>query len=419
MNRPTQSAHPDRVISRAANTPRRFPRRRPAGRADETDSDRAGGKARNRLKTTVNGHKIGWAPAQACREPSPPGQHGVARLNRRDLDRRLRRRPKTKRSVDTTGMSTGTSANGILHVLLVEDDRDNAHLIEEMLTAEASAEDAIVRFELETRSRLSEGVKRVSQGGVEAILLDLTLPDSQGLRSLSAMREQAPHVPIVVLTGAADKKLGVQALGAGAQDYLVKGRTDSGLLVRSLRYAIDRMRLERILEQYVLIDELSGVYNRRAFFKAAEQQLRLLRRFRKQALLVLVDIDGLKQINDTFGHAAGDVAIIDAVGLLRKTFRESDIIGRMAGDDFAVLAFEVGQDDLTTIPRRLTKSLAAYNKTPDRRARLAFSLGFAVIKPDSGSSLDHLLKEAEEDIDLKKHGRPRVSGKPPLKLELS
>ncbi|HEX9246872.1 MAG TPA: GGDEF domain-containing response regulator [bacterium] len=321
--------------------------------------------------------------------------------------------------MDTTSTSTGTDTNSTLRVLLVEDDRDNAHLIEEMLAAEASAEVALVRFDLETCSRLAEGVKRLSQGGVEAVLLDLSLPDSQGLRSLSALREQAPHVPIVVLTGSADKNLGIQAVEAGAQDYLVKGRTDGALLVRSLRYAIDRKRLERILEQQALIDELSGVYNRRAFFKTAEQQLRLLRRFRKQALLVLVDIDGLKEINDAFGHAAGDVAVVDAVGLLRNTFRESDIIGRMGGDEFAVLAFEVGPEDMTTIPRRLTKSLAAYNKTPDRRARLAFSLGFAVVKSESGSSLGHLLKEAEEDIDLKKHGRPRPSGKPPLKLELS
>ena len=304
-------------------------------------------------------------------------------------------------------------------MLLIEDDRDNTQLIEEMLSAEASAEDALVRFDLETCSRLSDGVKRLAQGGVEAVLLDLSLPDSQGLRSLSTMREQAPHVPIVVLTGAADKKLGIQALEAGAQDYLVKGRTDGALLVRSLRYAIDRKRLERILEQQALIDELSGVYNRRAFFKTAEQQLRLLRRIRKQALLVLVDIDGLKEINDAFGHAAGDVALVDAVELLRNTFRESDIIGRMGGDEFAVLAFEVGPEEMTTIPRRLTKSLAAYNKTPDRRARLAFSLGFAVVTPESGSSLGHLLKEAEEDIDLKKHGRPKPPGKPPLKLELS
>src|SRR5437879_6058969 len=109
------------------------------------------------------------------------------------------------RSVDTTGTSTGTDRNNPLRVLLVEDDRDNAHLIEEMLAAEASAEDALVRFDLETCGRLSEGLKRLSQGGVEAVLLDLSLPDSQGLRSLSAMREQAPHVAIVVLTGAADK----------------------------------------------------------------------------------------------------------------------------------------------------------------------------------------------------------------------
>src|SRR5437016_8518659 len=167
--------------------------------------------------------------------------------------------PRMNRSVDTTGTSTGTDRNSPLRVLLVEDDRDTAYLIEEMLSEEASAEVALVRFDLETCSQLSEGVKRLSQGGVEAILLDLPLPDGQGLRSVAAVREQAPHVPIVVLTGAADKKLGIQALDAGAQDYLVKGRTDGPLLVRSLRYAIDRKRLERILEQQVLIDELSEI----------------------------------------------------------------------------------------------------------------------------------------------------------------
>src|SRR5437016_10248912 len=182
----------------------------------------------------------------------PPGT--ACSAEPRPLDRRLRRRPERIGAWTPTGTETST-----LRVLLIEDDRDNTQLIEEMLSAEASAEDALVRFDLETCSRLSDGVKRLAQGGVEAVLLDLSLPDSQGLRSLSTMREQAPHVPIVVLTGAADKKLGIQALEAGAQDYLVKGRTDGPLLARSLRYAIDRKRLERILEQQVLIDELSEI----------------------------------------------------------------------------------------------------------------------------------------------------------------
>lgn len=295
-------------------------------------------------------------------------------------------------------------------MLLIGDNHGDALLILKML-----AEGSLCRFELETVDRLSDGMQRLSKGGMAAVLLDLSLPDSAGLQTISALHEHAPDVPIVVLTGSADEALGVQALGAGAQDYLVKGRTDSALLVRSLRYAIERKRLERSLEQQALMDELSGVYNRRGFYRLAEQQLRLLRRIHKEALLVLVDIEGLKQINDTFGHVVGDVCIADAAGLLRKTFRDSDLIGRMGGDEFVVLAIEVGPDDLQIIPRRLTQSLAAYNKAPDRRSRLSFSIGFAVVKPEDGSSLDHFLKEADHDLYLKRRGSPRAA-KPPVEI---
>ena len=126
--------------------------------------------------------------------------------------------PRTNRSVDTTGTSTGTDTNSTLRVLLVEDDRDNAHLIEEMLTAEASAEDALVRFDLETRGRLSEGLKRLSQGGVEA-LRELArairagedvamVPD--GPRG-PARRLQAGIVALAATTGAPIVPVGVAA----------------------------------------------------------------------------------------------------------------------------------------------------------------------------------------------------------------
>ena len=288
--------------------------------------------------------------------------------------------------------------------LLVEDDRGDARLIRDALS---SAEPHWGRFEVEVVDDLAAGVQRLSKGEIAAVLLDLSVPDSRGLDALFNLREHAPEVPIIVLTTAADLAWGIKAVNAGAQDFLVKGKVDGSLLARSLRYAIERKRLETSLQQMTLVDGLTSLYNRRGFFRFADQQLKLLRRMRKRALLIVADIQGLKEINDTFGHGAGDVAIADAAALLRQTFRESDVIGRMGGDEFVILAIGVADDGPQSILRRLAKSLAAYN-TPDRRFRLSFSLGVAAVEPGDGSSLDHLLGEADRDLLGKQRRRTKA-----------
>jgi len=129
-----------------------------------------------------------------------------------------------------------------------------------MLAAEAAAEDALVRFDLETRSRLSEGVKRLSQGGVEAILLDLSLPDGQGLRSVAAVREQAPHVPIVVLTGRAGELLverdpSGNDIAAGLRELKPSARGDN--LVLTLDSAM-QYETERALSDAIVSSKAKG-----------------------------------------------------------------------------------------------------------------------------------------------------------------
>lgn len=296
------------------------------------------------------------------------------------------------------------AAKDICRALLVEDDRGDARLIREALS---SAEPHWGRFDLEVVDGLAAAVQRLSKGEIGAVLLDLSVPDNRGLDALFNLREHAPEVPVIVLTTAADLAWGIKAVNAGAQDFLVKGKVDGSLLARSLRYAIERKRLETSLQQMTLVDDLTSLYNRRGFFKFADQQLKLIRRMRKRALLVVADIQGLKEINDTFGHGAGDVAITDAAALLKQTFRESDVIGRMGGDEFVILAIGVADDGPQSILRRLAKSLAAYN-APDRRFRLSFSLGVAGVEPGDGSSLDHLLGEADRDLLGKKRRRTKA-----------
>lgn len=140
-------------------------------------------------------------------------------------------------------------------VLLIEDNPGDVRLIQEILVMKSQAE-----YQLECADRLSTGLEHLVKGEIDVVLLDLSLPDSQGLDTLSKVRARAPAVPIVVVTGLDDEALALQAVRQGAQDYLVKGDIDSKILWRVMRYAMERKRLEKALQERVKeLDCLYGI----------------------------------------------------------------------------------------------------------------------------------------------------------------
>src|SRR5690606_1716501 len=146
--------------------------------------------------------------------------------------------------------------NESINILLIEDNPGDQELIRQMLHQIPDTD-----FHLDRAERLAVGLSLLDQKAFDIVLLDLSLPDSRGLETLSRLHAHAPDVPIVVLTGYNNGRIGVQAVQAGAQDYLVKGEVDSNLLVRALRYAIERHRAEETLrkreEEYrSLIDDV-------------------------------------------------------------------------------------------------------------------------------------------------------------------
>ena len=132
-----------------------------------------------------------------------------------------------------------------IEVLLIEDNPGDARLIQEMLTEPGEA-----WFQFEYADRLSRGLEHLENGGVDVVLLDLSLPDGQGLDALEKVQAQAPAVPVVVLTGFDDETLAVEALRHGAQDYLVKGDVDSTVLYRAVRYSVERKRAVEDAKRY-------------------------------------------------------------------------------------------------------------------------------------------------------------------------
>ncbi|MGA9348777.1 MAG: ATP-binding protein [Anaerolineae bacterium] len=132
-----------------------------------------------------------------------------------------------------------------IKVLLIEDNPGDARLIREMLAEVRGA-----AFDVECADHLSTGLEHLAEGGIDVTLLDMSLPDGQGLDTFVCAHTQASGVPIVVLTGLDDEALAVQAVQKGAQDYLVKGRVDGYSLTRAIRYAIERQRAEEALKEY-------------------------------------------------------------------------------------------------------------------------------------------------------------------------
>jgi len=159
--------------------------------------------------------------------------------------------------------------------------------------------------------------------------------------------------------------------------------------------AVQRNRTEDELRELSLVDELTKVYNRRGFLTVSEQQIKVAHRTRKEMTLFYLDLDDLKKINDSFGHEAGDAALVEAVEALRDTFRDSDIIARLGGDEFAVLAIDVADGKASVLARRLRERL----QDRDGRARgsypVSFSVGIARYDPDRPCTLQDLIGQAD------------------------
>lgn len=275
-------------------------------------------------------------------------------------------------------------------ILLVEDNPGDARLISETL-----AEIPQSQFELNWCESATQAVEFIVKEKPDVIVSDLGLPDSQALEAVNRIRGVAPDVPLVVLTAMNDETLALEAVQTGAQDYLVKGNIDANSLWRALRYAMERQRVQLQVLSLALIDDLTGLNNRRGFLTLGEHQLKLAYRTGRPFLLAFFDLDGLKRINDTFGHQEGNRAIVDAANVLKDSFRQSDILARLGGDEFAALIVESEGDSAETVARRIEHKLSALNARSGRSYELSLSVGIVAADLGQPAELDQLLSEAD------------------------
>ncbi len=158
----------------------------------------------------------------------------------------------------------------------------------------------------------------------------------------------------------------------------------------------DLKLMEEKLRNLSLTDELTGLYNRRGFFTMAEPLLKLANRHKNPVFLLYADLDNLKEINDKRGHHEGDQAIKDTVSVLKETFRETDIIARMGGDEFVVIPVAGKKEDAEIVMARFKQNIREQNEKIGRPYKLSISVGMSWYDPENPRSMDNLLKQAEK-----------------------
>src|SRR5258708_675708 len=249
----------------------------------------------------------------------------------------------------------------------------------------------------------------IAEKSPDVLLLDSTLPRNFALCMVIQLREKIPNLPVVLLP---DIRGALKAqdssreggnpirLGSGTGAVLDSALMASDAIARAIRFTHGQLGLQHALLQMIVGDDLTGLHNRRGFMALAAQHLKCACDMGQPMVLFFADVDGLKSINDRFGHGEGDRALARAAACIKQTFRKFDLTARLSGDEFVALTVEVPGRSTAAICRRLQSKLA---QCPGARYKLSLSVGVAHFDPASPVSLQELMRQA--DAALYRHKR--------------
>ena len=309
---------------------------------------------------------------------------------------------------ETTDEDEAVETPATVRILLVEDEGIIARDVAETLT----------RLGYVVTGIASEGAQAVSMAQElqpELVVMDVSLRgDIDGIQAARQIQEHA-HVPIIFLTGHTDEETLHRAVLTSPLGYLIKPFQEAELHC-AIEVAIHKHRADREtrereealrrsaehMQTLSLIDELTQLHNRRGFFELAQQALKVAKREQYAMGLFFMDLNGLKQINDGLGHLTGDQALRDTAAVLRHTFRDSDIVARIGGDEFVALAHVHASQDMDALRGRLREHLREFNTSRTRPYVLDLSIGTTVAEIPSDEDLQSLLALADASMYAEK-----------------
>ncbi len=305
-------------------------------------------------------------------------------------------------------------SDAAVKVLLVEDDEDDYVMTRDLLE-EVPGEP----YELEWVAEYDRARDVIREKRHDIYLFDFRLGAENGLDLLKFSSLENPDVPVIMLTEQTDREIDVQAMKAGAADYLVKGEIGAALFERSIRYAIERSRAEREITRLAFYDSLTGLPNRALFLDRLSQAAARTERGQGLTAVLFLDIDNFKRINDTLGHHVGDLLLKAIAERLTERVRKCDtvarptdvasaehLIARLGGDEFVLLLGDVSRpEDASVVATRILGELSAPFMLEGHEVFVSASIGIAVA-PFDGQETSELLTNADTAMyEVKDEGK--------------
>jgi diguanylate cyclase (GGDEF)-like protein len=281
------------------------------------------------------------------------------------------------------------------NILVVDDEERMRKLIASLLSTRG--------HQCVNASNGLDALHKMKENRFDAVITDIVMPEMDGIALTRELLKHHQSLPVMVITGHTEDYSAETAIASGAREFVSKPFSMTEFIIRFEKMMRDR-KVEEALLALSLIDELTGLYNRRRFFILAEQSIKLSIRTKKRLLLLFIDMDDLKRINDRYGHHAGDQALIELANILKMTFRESDITARMGGDEFVVLSESLDESG-EAVMTRLNENLRDYNDQSSQEDKLSISVGVARFDPEFPISIDELLSQADARMYVKKRKR--------------
>ncbi|MDJ0892810.1 MAG: EAL domain-containing protein, partial [Gammaproteobacteria bacterium] len=292
--------------------------------------------------------------------------------------------------------------NGV-SILLADDDEDDF-----VMTRDLLAEVPGAPYELEWVGDYASALNAVREKRHDVYLVDYRLGAETGLTLLKCVCRENPDVPVIMLTGQRDREIDLQAMKAGAADYLVKGEINAALFERSIRYALERSRAEREITRLAFYDSLTGLPNRALFLDRLSQAAARTERGHGLVAVLFLDIDNFKRINDTLGHHAGDLLLKEIANRLTERVRRCDtvsrpshssgaenLIARLGGDEFVLLISDVKRpEDASVVATRILAELSGPFVVDGHEVFVSASIGIAV-SPADGQETQQILTNAD------------------------
>lgn len=279
---------------------------------------------------------------------------------------------------------------GPMQVLLVEDTASDAEFIRSLL--DNHSEDYCITH----APTLEAALQLLGESSFSAALLDLSLPDASELEGLHSLQSMAPSLPIVILTANNDETLALKAVESGAQDYLLKDKSQGDTVKIAINYAIQRKRFEDGVTRQANFDMLTGLANRLLFNHRLEMAIARARRTGHPLGLLFLDLNDFKHVNDTLGHAAGDMLLKEMAVRMQQCVRPYDTLARIGGDEFALLIEDIKEPyDCTTVAQKLINTIGKPVSMDMRRITVGVSIGITTCDAQENVNPAALIDQAD------------------------